>query len=82
MNNPKPAETEPTLNCDELSSRQWLDRVNAYLKPRTGGLTLDDFSDRLTYDAWEAGETPEEFAQDVLLEEGYDVDTEDYKEDE
>lgn len=68
---PCPPPTEAELNSDGMTYDNWLKRVNAILDEETG-MTLDDFADRNTWDAWNAGEDPDEYADTVLEEEGFE----------
>jgi hypothetical protein len=64
-------ETKTKRNCEALTFDQWLARANKEIE-RLVGLSLDDLPDRMTWDAWDAGENPAEFAREALADEGYE----------
>ena len=62
-------------NCDGLTYKQWYDKVNAYVM-NVAELGIDDLSDGPSWDSWNAGETPEDYAREMLEENGFPFDDE------
>lgn len=63
-----------SVNCNGLSYTAWKGRVDGYIENKCG-LTADDLPDRNFWDSWNAGESPEDFARDMLEDEGMTDDT-------
>lgn len=56
-------------NCDGLTFKQWLAKVDAILI-ETIGVSNDDLADWPAWDSWDSGETPEDGATYAIEEDG------------
>ena len=59
-----------TTNTDDLTYEAWYKRVDRAVSALCG-LGIDDLPDGNSYDAYDDGMTPREYAESVLDEEGF-----------
>lgn len=57
-------------NEQGLTFQQWFDEANTACESLCG-LGLDDLADGPSYDSWESGMSPREYAEEILEEEGF-----------
>lgn len=62
--------SEAKVNDAGLTFEQWYAKANEECEAICG-LGLDDLADGPSYDAWDDGTPPAEYAQDRLLDEGF-----------
>jgi hypothetical protein len=58
-----------------MTYAEWINRVDQIVDKRTGGMGLDVLPDWLSRDAYESGKSPEEGADECLLNAGWDDDS-------
>lgn len=61
------------VNDDGLTFREWMRKVNGILAARCG-LTANDLADGPSWDTWNDGGSPEDYASDLLYDNGFPSD--------
>jgi hypothetical protein len=58
---------------EKITFEEWMRLVDSHIARRCG-LTSDDLADGSSWDSWNSGMDPEEYADELLASEGFPLD--------